>query len=86
MASSIASQLQAIKSLINVDTEAPQKRPFTRPSILFSPKEAADIDLESLLSIALSGIRILDKLILYKLIISINYFIIGPNIMDMVYF
>lgn len=58
MASSIASQLQAIKSLINVDTDAPQKRPFTRPSILFSPKEAADIDLESLLSIALSGIYI----------------------------
>lgn len=59
MASSIASQLQAIKSLINVDTDAPQKRPFTRPSILFSPKEAADIDLESLLSIALSGLEVL---------------------------
>lgn len=55
MASSIASQLKAIKSLINVESDAPQKRPFTRPSILFSPKEAADIDLESLLSIALSG-------------------------------
>lgn len=59
MASSIASQLQAIKSLINADTDAPQKRPFTRPSILFSPKEAADIDLESLLSIALSGLEVL---------------------------
>lgn len=56
MASSIASQLQAIKSLIIADTEPPQKRPFTRPSILFNPKEAADIDLESILSIALSGI------------------------------
>lgn len=59
MASSIASQLQAIKSLIIADTEPPQKRPFTRPSILFNPKEAADIDLESILSIALSGLEVL---------------------------
>ncbi|KAL6971531.1 hypothetical protein U1Q18_031210 [Sarracenia purpurea var. burkii] len=58
MASSIASQLQVIKSLIKTDSE-PQKRPFTRPSILFNPKEAADIDLDALFSIALSGLEVL---------------------------
>lgn len=54
MASSIASQLQAIKTFIQVENE-PQKRPLTRPSILFNPKEAADIDIDSILNIALSG-------------------------------
>ncbi|XVF49416.1 hypothetical protein PTKIN_Ptkin04bG0010100 [Pterospermum kingtungense] len=58
MASSIASQLQAIKSFIQVDSE-PQKRPFTRPSILFNPKEAADIDIDTILNIALSGLEVL---------------------------
>ncbi|GMI76636.1 hypothetical protein like AT3G06530 [Hibiscus trionum] len=58
MASSIASQLQAIKSFIQTDNE-PQKRPFTRPSILFNPKEAADIDIDTILNIGLSGLEIL---------------------------
>ncbi|XVE56436.1 hypothetical protein DITRI_Ditri04bG0009000 [Diplodiscus trichospermus] len=58
MSSSIASQLQAIKSFIQADSE-PQKRPFTRPSILFNPKEAADIDIDSILNIALSGLEVL---------------------------
>ncbi|KAA8539764.1 hypothetical protein F0562_026456 [Nyssa sinensis] len=58
MATSIASQLQAIKSLIQIDSE-PRKRPFTRPSIIFDPKEAADIDLDTLLDIALSGLEAL---------------------------
>ncbi|GFY84407.1 ARM repeat superfamily protein [Actinidia rufa] len=58
MATSIASQLQALKSLITTDSQ-PQKRPFTRPSILFGPKEAADIDLDTLLSLALSGLEVL---------------------------
>ncbi|KAM7494654.1 hypothetical protein LguiB_029263 [Lonicera macranthoides] len=58
MAASIASQLQAIKSVIKADTE-PLKRPYTRPSILFDPKEAADIDLETILTIALSGLEVL---------------------------
>ncbi|KAF5959772.1 hypothetical protein HYC85_000981 [Camellia sinensis] len=58
MATSIASQLLAIKSLIKTDSE-PQKRPFTRPSILFDSKEAADIDLETILSISLSGLEVL---------------------------
>ncbi|KAK8586579.1 hypothetical protein V6N13_010167 [Hibiscus sabdariffa] len=58
MASSIASQLQAIKSFIQTDNE-PQKRPFTRPSILFDPKEAADIDIDTILNIGLSGLEIL---------------------------
>ncbi|XWS60132.1 hypothetical protein CRYUN_Cryun07bG0008200 [Craigia yunnanensis] len=58
MASSIASQLQAIKSFVQADSE-PQKRPFTRPSILLNAKEAADIDIDTILSIALSGLEVL---------------------------
>ncbi|OVA04123.1 BP28 [Macleaya cordata] len=60
MATSIASQLQAIKSFIQSDA-GPTKRPFTRPSIIFDPKEAADIDLDTLLSIALPGLEVLIK-------------------------
>ncbi|KAI3778087.1 hypothetical protein L2E82_07103 [Cichorium intybus] len=55
MATSIASQLQAIRSIVKADTD-PLKRPFTRPSILFDAKEAADIDLDTLFSLALSGL------------------------------
>ncbi|XP_010275398.1 PREDICTED: uncharacterized protein At3g06530 isoform X2 [Nelumbo nucifera] len=58
MATTIASQLQAIKSYIKADSE-PTKRPFTRPSIIFNPKEAADTDLDTILSIALSGLEVL---------------------------
>lgn len=49
MAGSIASQLQAIKSCIQ------EKPSFTSPSIFFNPKEAADIDIDTILNIALSG-------------------------------
>ncbi|KAL4178617.1 hypothetical protein AMTRI_Chr13g116010 [Amborella trichopoda] len=56
MASTLASQLKAIKGLTFGDS-AHQKRPLTQPSILFGPKEAADIDLETLLSIAVSGLE-----------------------------
>lgn len=55
MATSIASQLEAIKSVIQADTEPSVKRPFTRPSILFDAKEAADIDIDTIFSIALQG-------------------------------
>ncbi|KAK1419459.1 hypothetical protein QVD17_28628 [Tagetes erecta] len=55
---SIASQLQAIRSIVKADTD-PHKRPFTRPSILFDAKEAADIDLDTLLNLALSGLDVL---------------------------
>lgn len=58
MATSITSQLQAIKSLVLADEE-PLKRPFARPSILFNPKEAADIDIDTILNIALSGLEVL---------------------------
>ncbi|GAU49365.1 hypothetical protein TSUD_252390 [Trifolium subterraneum] len=58
MATSIASQLAAIRSIALVDS-APQKRPFTRPSILFDPKEAADIDIESIFNIAIQGLEVL---------------------------
>ncbi|OMO94828.1 U3 small nucleolar RNA-associated protein 10, partial [Corchorus capsularis] len=58
MASSIASQLQAIKSFIQTDSE-PQKRPLTRPSVLYNPKEAADIDIDTILNIALTGLEVL---------------------------
>uniref|UniRef100_A0A2P2MAY2 Uncharacterized protein At3g06530 n=1 Tax=Rhizophora mucronata TaxID=61149 RepID=A0A2P2MAY2_RHIMU len=60
MATSIASQLEAIRSVIQTDSE-PRKRPITRPSILFDPKEAADIDVDSILSIALSGLEVLES-------------------------
>ncbi|CAK8538792.1 unnamed protein product [Lathyrus sativus] len=58
MATSIASQLEAIRSIAHVDS-APLKRPFTRPSILFDPKEAADISIESIFTIALQGLEVL---------------------------
>ncbi|XP_027329398.1 uncharacterized protein At3g06530 isoform X2 [Abrus precatorius] len=58
MATSIASQLEAIRSFAKTDSE-PLKRPFTRPSILFDPKEAADIDIETIFTIALQGLEVL---------------------------
>ncbi|KAJ7949476.1 U3 small nucleolar RNA-associated protein [Quillaja saponaria] len=58
MATTIASQLEALKSYVQVETD-PLKRPFTRPSVLFDPKEAADIDIETILSIALQGLEVL---------------------------
>lgn len=58
MATSIASQLEALRSFTKTDAD-PLKRPFTRPSILFDPKEAADIDLETIYSIALKGLEVL---------------------------
>ncbi|XP_020222624.1 uncharacterized protein At3g06530 isoform X2 [Cajanus cajan] len=58
MATSIASQLEAVRSSVKIDSE-PLKRPFTRPSILFDPKEAADIDIEAIFSIALQGFEVL---------------------------
>ncbi|CAI8586853.1 unnamed protein product [Vicia faba] len=58
MATSIASQLEAIRSIAHVDS-APLRRPFTRPSILFDPKEAADISIESIFTIALQGLEVL---------------------------
>lgn len=54
MATSLASQLQALKSAVKADTES-LKRPITRPSILFNPKDAADIDIDTIFSLALSG-------------------------------
>ncbi|XP_027939226.1 uncharacterized protein At3g06530 [Vigna unguiculata] len=58
MATSLASQLETLRSFAKADAE-PLKRPFTRPSILFDPKEAADIDIETLFSIALEGLEVL---------------------------
>ena len=55
MSSLLASQLQAIKAVVQADTE-PSKRPYTRPSILFSPKEAADFDIESIYELGLKGL------------------------------
>ncbi|KAL2932885.1 hypothetical protein RDABS01_016004 [Bienertia sinuspersici] len=60
-ATSIATQLQALKSLVKADTEIP-KRPITRPSVLFDPKEAADLDIDTILSIAFSGLEVLEKI------------------------
>ncbi|XP_030533160.1 uncharacterized protein At3g06530 isoform X1 [Rhodamnia argentea] len=58
MAASLSSQLQAIKSYVQADSE-PLKRPFTRPSVLFNPKEASDIDIDTIHDIALSGLEVL---------------------------
>ncbi|KAL0744259.1 hypothetical protein Bca4012_085772 [Brassica carinata] len=58
MSSSLASQLQAIKAVVQADAE-PSKRPYTRPSILFSPKEAADFDIESIYELGLKGLEVL---------------------------
>ncbi|XP_010318176.2 uncharacterized protein At3g06530 isoform X2 [Solanum lycopersicum] len=55
MATSLVAQLQR---LAVPDTEQ-RKRPFTRPSILFDPKEAADIELDTILNIAQSGLEVL---------------------------
>lgn len=76
MASSIASQLQAIKSFVQADSE-PLKRPFTRPSILFDPKEAADIDVDTIFNIALqgqSGIGFHNEFLPYYTQINVNLF------------
>ncbi|KAK8935816.1 hypothetical protein KSP39_PZI013818 [Platanthera zijinensis] len=51
---SITSQLQVIKSL-SKGKEDQIHRPLTRPSVLFGPKEAADIDLISIFPLAQSG-------------------------------
>ncbi|KAG9452219.1 hypothetical protein H6P81_005123 [Aristolochia fimbriata] len=56
MATTLSAQLQAIKSFVQGETE-PLKRPFTRPSVLFEPKEAADIDVETILSIGVAGLE-----------------------------
>ncbi|CAN4080724.1 unnamed protein product [Withania somnifera] len=55
MATSLVAQLQRLA----VPDAEPRKRPFTRPSVLFDPKEAADIELDTILSIALSGLEVL---------------------------
>lgn len=58
---SISSQLQAIKTILNVSTdpEPGRRRPITRPSILFDAKAAADIDLDAIFDIAISGLEVL---------------------------
>ncbi|XP_047967896.1 uncharacterized protein At3g06530 [Salvia hispanica] len=57
----ISSQLNAIKTVLNVSTdpEPGKKRPLTRPSILFDAKAAADVDLDTIYGIALSGLEVL---------------------------
>ncbi|CAN1813501.1 Uncharacterized protein At3g06530 [Linum perenne] len=59
MATTMNAQLQALKSAVQVRDVESQKRPFTRPSILFSPKEAADLDIDAIHSIAVTGLEVL---------------------------
>ncbi|KAJ0970619.1 hypothetical protein J5N97_018578 [Dioscorea zingiberensis] len=61
MATALSSQIREIKAVLR-GSEDPLRRPITRPSILFDPKEAADIDLRSILSLALSGLDVLIEL------------------------
>ncbi|KAK4787741.1 hypothetical protein SAY86_011574 [Trapa natans] len=56
MATSISLQLNAIKSLVQAE---PLNRSFIRASILFNSKEAADVDIDSIYTIALSGLEVL---------------------------
>lgn len=58
---SIASQLQAIKIALKAssDQEPGRKRPLTRPSIIYDAKTAADVDVDTILNIALSGLEVL---------------------------
>ncbi|KAL7147600.1 hypothetical protein ABFS83_06G118300 [Erythranthe nasuta] len=58
---SISSQLQIIKTALNASTDAEpgKRRPLTRPSILFDAKAAADIDIDTIFGIALSGLETL---------------------------
>ncbi|CAA2963486.1 uncharacterized protein At3g06530-like [Olea europaea var. sylvestris] len=57
---SISAQLQALKSLSNVYADSePLKKPFTRPSLILDSKAAADIDLDTVFNIALSGLEVL---------------------------
>ncbi|KAL2527027.1 Uncharacterized protein Adt_12081 [Abeliophyllum distichum] len=57
---SISAQLHALKSLSNVHADSePLKKPFTRPSLIFDPKAAADVDLDTILNISLSGLEVL---------------------------
>uniref|UniRef100_A0A6N2JZM9 BP28 C-terminal domain-containing protein n=1 Tax=Salix viminalis TaxID=40686 RepID=A0A6N2JZM9_SALVM len=58
MTTSISSQLQAIRSVIQTGLES-KKRPITRSSVLFDSKEAADLDIDTILDIALSGLEVL---------------------------
>ncbi|KAK8935819.1 hypothetical protein KSP39_PZI013811 [Platanthera zijinensis] len=66
---SITSQLQVIKSL-SKGKEDQIHRPLTRPSVLFGPKEAADIDLRLIFPLAQSGLDALieadDRFSTYK--------------------
>ncbi|KAF5193642.1 U3 small nucleolar rna-associated protein [Thalictrum thalictroides] len=57
MATSLSSQLKAIK-IIPTEPER-TKRPFTRASIIFDPKTAADTDVQTILGHALAGLEVL---------------------------
>lgn len=54
MATSMEAQLQAVRASLR-GREDLSSRPVTRPSVLFDPREAADIDLRTILPIAISG-------------------------------
>ncbi|KAI3994953.1 hypothetical protein MKX01_038236 [Papaver californicum] len=60
MATTLESQLQVIKSLNNLEIKS-TKKPFTNPSILYDPRVAADLDIDSLYSIAISSLDVLVK-------------------------
>ncbi|XP_074294741.1 uncharacterized protein At3g06530-like [Silene latifolia] len=61
MATSIQAQLKALKSYVKSDTEIPSK-PSTKPSILYDPKEAADIDIDQIFDLACAGLEVLSNI------------------------
>ncbi|KAI3912933.1 hypothetical protein MKW92_025813 [Papaver armeniacum] len=60
MATTLEAQLRVIKSLNNLEIKS-TKKPFTNPSILYDPRVAADLDIDSLYSIAISSLDVLVK-------------------------
>ncbi|RZC48060.1 hypothetical protein C5167_040997 [Papaver somniferum] len=60
MATTLEAQLRIIKSLNNLEIKS-TKKPFTNPSILYDPRVAADLDIDSLYSIAISSLDVLVK-------------------------
>lgn len=59
MASSLAAQLKSVSSA-GLQAHQGNKRPITRPSLLFDPRQAADVSLHTIHAAALEG---LDRLV-----------------------
>jgi len=61
MVSSLAAQLSALRPTASQAAQSDAGGLKQRPSLLFSPSEAADLDAEAIHSIGLSGLAELEK-------------------------